>query len=422
MLRAPKAIVTVVALAALSVSALGSVVTGTAARAEMQRLRWKARTIRVDISTSLTRPNTNIKFGSDVAGALQRSVEAWQAVADIQILTEASDKQSVSPSGVTGDGVSLITIGQTAENALFFSKDSNSASAKTRIFYNRSGFITEADIVLNPFQQFSTDGTFGTFDLESTLTHELGHLLGLRHSAVLGSTMADSFARMGTFGIADLSPRSLGESDIAAVRELYGAPPSRTDCCATVEGRLSVKTGSPLRIWAEEGRTGRVMAQTDSTADGTFLLGGIPAGTYSLFCKPIDGAAGSITQLDSMKLEAGESRTLNERTAFRTEPVTAEFIGLNSQLAGIAAPITAGRSFTVYLGGKGLDADSTIEFNSPFLSVAPDSISKQDFDDTVSVVSFTLNVNPNTPSGEYTIFITGEDGLRSCLIGGLTVE
>ena len=177
-------------------------------RAKIQRLRWKGRTIKIDVSSSLTRPNTNIKYGSDVAGAIQRSIQAWQSAADIQISTEPSDKQSVSPAGLAGDTVSLITIAQTPENVLFFSKDSDSASAKTRIFFNRGGYITEADIVLNPFQQFSTDGTFGTFDLESTLTHEIGHLLGLRHSGVFGATMAESFARMGTFGIADFGPHA----------------------------------------------------------------------------------------------------------------------------------------------------------------------------------------------------------------------
>src|SRR5207247_1426187 len=142
---------TMVAIAAVSGSAFASTFASAPGRAEFQHLRWKGRTIKIDVSSSLTRPNTNIKYGSDVVGAIQRSIQAWQAAADIQVLDEPSEKQSVSPSGVAGDGVSLVTIAQTPENVLFFSKDSDSASAKTRIFFNRSGYITEADIVLNPF-------------------------------------------------------------------------------------------------------------------------------------------------------------------------------------------------------------------------------------------------------------------------------
>jgi len=295
----------VLVLAALTANAFGSVVSGAPSRGEVQRLRWKGRAVRIDVSSSLTRANSNIKYGSDVLGALQRSVQAWQAAADIQITLETSEKQSVSPSGLAGDGVNLITIGQTPENVMFFAKDSDSASAKTRIFYNRSGNVTEADVVLNPFQQFSTDGTFGTFDLESTLTHEIGHLLGLRHSAVLGATMADTFARLGTFGIADVSPRTLSDSDIAAIRDLYGPARDVSDCCASVTGKL---TGSavPLRVWAEEDRTGRVAAQTDGAADGNFSLGGLPPGTYSLFWKTSDENSGSVGQLGQIKLEEGE--------------------------------------------------------------------------------------------------------------------
>ena len=103
--------------------------------------------------------------------------------------------------------------------------------------------------------------------------------------------------------------------------------------------------------------------------------------------------------------------------------VSARYVGLNSQIADLAVPLSAGRSFTVYLGGKGLDtANSSIEFNSPFLTVLPGSAAFQDFGDSVSVISFTVNVNSNTPPGEYTIYLTGDSGLRSCLIGGISVE
>src|SRR5438067_2380544 len=211
-------------------TALATEMSSAPINVETQRFRWKNTTIRVAVSTSLMKPNSNIKTDSLVDEAIRRSLDAWQSVADIEFQRDDSDLQSVSPSG-NGDGVSLITIAQTPENLMFFLKDAESASAKTRIFYNTKGFITEADIVLNPYQQFSTDGTFGTYDLESTLTHEIGHLLGLRHSNVLGATMLDNFGKIGVFGIPNFSPRSLSESDISTIRELYG-PNTEAECCS----------------------------------------------------------------------------------------------------------------------------------------------------------------------------------------------
>ena len=85
----------------------------------------ESKTVRIAISSSLTRPSSNIKSDSDVLGAVRRSLQAWSDVADIDLQTEFSDRQSVSPAGPAGDGVSLITIAQTPENVLFFANDSD---------------------------------------------------------------------------------------------------------------------------------------------------------------------------------------------------------------------------------------------------------------------------------------------------------
>src|SRR5688500_18747810 len=202
-------------------------------------LRWKAGPVRIAISASLLRESSNIKRQSDVAGAIARSLETWSRAADIEFSQVSTDKLSASPSGIAGDGVSLITIAQTPENVLLFAKDPENAAATTRVFYNR-GIITEADIVLNPYQQFSTDGTLGTFDLESTITHEIGHLLGLAHSSVLGSTMHSNYGKNGVFGLQNFSSRTLSADDLAAVRALYGVSDETVDCCGSIDGLVTV--------------------------------------------------------------------------------------------------------------------------------------------------------------------------------------
>jgi hypothetical protein len=85
-----------------AVSTLGNVVTMVPGRADVQRLRWKGQIVKIAISNSLTRPSSNIKADSDVLGALKRSIQAWSAVADIDIQEESSDLQSVSPAGIAG--------------------------------------------------------------------------------------------------------------------------------------------------------------------------------------------------------------------------------------------------------------------------------------------------------------------------------
>src|SRR5205085_12087688 len=140
-------------------------------------------------------------------------------------------------------------------------------------------------IVLNPFLQFSTDGTIGTFDLQSTLTHEIGHLLGLAHSPVFGATMHANYGKNGVFGIQNFSSRTLSADDIAAVRSIYGVRSDDEECCGSIQGRLAfgTKQAKTAEVWIED-TNGSVQASTEST-DGEFRFSGLSEGKYREFAQ-----------------------------------------------------------------------------------------------------------------------------------------
>ena len=390
----------------------------------VSNLRWRNGVVRISISSSVLRESSNIKRDSDVAGAIRRSIEAWSSVANIDLQQSISDKQSVSPSGPAGDGVSLITAAQTPENVLLFSKDPENAAATTRVFYNKRGIITEADIVLNPFIQFSTDGTLGTFDLESTLTHEIGHLLGLPHSPVFGSTMHANYGKNGVFGVQNLSSRTLSADDIAAIRALYGAGPDDDECCGSIEGRLSagVKQGKTSEIWVEDSN-GRVGASTQTT-DGEFRFAGLNLGKYRVYAQEIGHARAFVParEIGDAVVERGGTASISGRPAYAGRDFDLTFVGLNGQLSEMAVSLAPGRTYTIYLGGRNLDPRKlSVSFTTPFLSVVPGTIRSLDYGDDVSVISLEVRISRRASAGDYTIYAETEKGGRRALIGGLTI-
>lgn len=102
-----------------------------------------------------------------------------------------------------------------AENTLAF----------TTVTYDvATGEILDSDTEVNAAQNPLTTGDVGVkFDLQSILTHELGHALGLSHSADPTATMYATYDRGAT------SLRTLTPDDVDAVCEAY--PPDRGAPC-----------------------------------------------------------------------------------------------------------------------------------------------------------------------------------------------
>jgi hypothetical protein len=421
--------VTITALALLMAAVASALANNVSLAGDeaVTNLRWKAGVIRIAISSSLLRDNPNIKRDSDVAGAIKRSIDAWSRVANIELQQVGSEKQSASPSGPAGDGVSLITIAATPENVLLFAKDPENAAATTRVFYNRRGTITEADIVLNPYQQFSTDGTLGSFDLESTLTHEIGHLLGLQHSSVFGSTMHANYGKNGLFGLQNFSSRTLSADDIAAVRAIYGSRSDDDDnCCGNVEGKLSLapsKQPRNIEVWMEDSE-GRV-SSSGRTTTGEFHFAGLMAGKYRVFAQESSKGrtASAVRNLGDVAVANAEIATLNQKLPAGLRDFDLNYLGFNGQLSEMAVSLSAGRSYTIYLGGRNLDPKRlSVSFTSPHITVVSGSLRSHDYGDDVSVVSLEIRIASRTPKGDYTIYAESDRGDRRAIVGGITVD
>jgi predicted Zn-dependent protease len=383
------------------------------------RIRWKSKSIKIGISTSMLKLSTNFKADTDISGAISRSIKAWENVANIEFVEVATEKQTVTPKGANGDGVNIITIAATPENLLLFSDNPTEIAARTRVFFHRKGHITEADIVLNPYQTFSSDGTFGTFDLESTITHEIGHLLGLDHSVSIGSTMQANQPKNGIYGMPSFVSRTLAADDITSVRGLYGSAEA-TDCCGSISGKIASK--NQLTLCLLDSESGQLETMATSKPDGSFRIDGLPSGTFKLLAQD-KKLNSSFVDIGEFSVQKHKNTLVDGNHKFLEKSFNVPYIGFNSQLSQTAIPINAGKTYTIFIGGTNFDAKNVeISFDSKFLFTKRTPFVSHDFGNTLSVMSFEISVSADTPQGDYSIKVKHSNGNIDYLLGGLSVD
>jgi hypothetical protein len=106
--------------------------------------------------------------------------------------------------------------------------------AMTRVSFNTdTGEIVDADIEINSAQfEFTTDGSGTGVDLQTVLTHEAGHFLGLSHTAPenADATMRIAWNGQGT------ELRTLSADDEAGICELFPAQARAPRKCEPIHG------------------------------------------------------------------------------------------------------------------------------------------------------------------------------------------
>ena len=165
-----------------------------------------------------------------------------------------------------------------------------------------SGAIVEADIFFNSRFAFSVapNGQPERVDLESVVLHELGHLLGLGHSAI-GETERSASGNRRVIGTGAVmfpialaagatADRVLQADDIAGISDLYPAPPTLDT--GGIVGRIT-KNGRGVmgaHVVAFSPETGILVGNFSLNAEGEFVIARLPPGPYILRAEPLDDA------------------------------------------------------------------------------------------------------------------------------------
>jgi hypothetical protein len=403
-------------------------------------IHWSGNTVTVYLAASVGAPPPNIKAGSDVEGAARRALRRWSEAANINFDVRANGPDAV---GASNDGFNVISV--SPANAGFVPAAN---PGRTRVSYDRAtGAIAEADVAINPSLPFSTDGTHGTYDLESTLVHELGHFLGLDHSGLVGSTMQPRQAQnfnSGSYSLTQATVRTLSMDDVAAARSIYGQRAPRA--VGSIQGMMNYPfAGASVR--AENVDTGWVVASAVTRSDGSYRIDQIPPGNYRVIAEYLDEpvVAQEITGRRGPYANIGNGPAF--QTASTTTTVTAGSTsfaplvvvivpptvnvrrhGLNGIIHAGPMPVAAGNTYRYYVAGDGIDLIPANEFHvdSPFFVIDPATYRREDntlFGLPYPLVSFELRVLDNVKFGDYSLRVSRADtGETAYVAAGIVVD
>ena len=255
----------------------------------VRQIRW-TRTI----SYLVTNRDTVFVSAAQLQTALGRAFSTWAGVPNVTLSPSFVGFTGAEP--VSGDGVSVVGFRSRPELDRTLAATSFDIDMLT-------GEIIESDIFFNSAFVWSVApaGQADRYDVESVGLHEIGHLLGLGHSAFGETEIRPTGGRRVLakravmFPIAypagNIEDRTLEADDIAGITDAYSFNTSRRDT-GSIVGRVTLDGVGVFgaHVTALNTRTGALIGGFSLDANGHFAVSGLPPGVYVVRVEPIDDA------------------------------------------------------------------------------------------------------------------------------------
>jgi len=295
-------------------------------------MRWST-ALGTNPQTILTSNQTPAGQLNEIQQVVQQSLGVWTNVAGTSLTSSTlAPLTTVSPADSCGaDGLNTICFDQPdmafTPGVLAFTRVITADAIGVQVGNTVStevGQILDADIYFSPGNAtvtFATPSALSSnpksYDLESLLTHELGHALGFSHSAVWSAMMFPFAPAPGTYTGVRPSSQSLdaplADDDRTGLRVLYGDP-NDTTYVGSIQGRILPANPLSLpvapvgvtgvfgaHVVALDQASGEVIAGTlggwscqapgPVQFDGTYELQHLPVGhSYLVYAEALNGA------------------------------------------------------------------------------------------------------------------------------------